>query len=60
MGLGALGWWLLSLLGFFALGLDSWKAIYCIGVDDGSFLSFLSILGLFGLGLACLLTGASL
>ena len=60
MGLGTLGWWLPSLLGFFALVLDISEAIYCVGAGDGSFLSFFFILGLFGLGLACLLTEASL
>ena len=58
--LGALGWWFLSLLGFFALGLDITEAIYRTGVGDGSFLSFFFILWHIGLGLACLLTGASL
>ena len=58
--LGGLGWWLPSLLGFFALGLDISEAIYPVGVGDGSFFSFFFILGLFGLGFACLLTGASL
>ena len=52
------GWWRASLLGFLALGLDISGAYWCVGVGDGFLLLF--YLGLFGLGLPCLLTGASL
>ena len=51
----------LSLLGFLALGLDVLEADWCIGVSDGSLLSFLFFYFMtLWFGLACLLTGASL
>ena len=50
-----------SLLGFLALGLDVLEADWCIGVGDGSLLSFIFFYFMaFWFGLACLLTGASL
>ena len=49
------------LLGFLALGLDVFEADWCIGVGDGSLLSFLFFYFMaLWFGLACLLTGASL
>ena len=41
MGPGACGVAVSSLLGFLALGLDVLEANWCIGVGDGSLLSFL-------------------
>ena len=60
-GSGACGVVASSFLGFLALELDVLEANWCIGVGDGSLLSFLFFYFMtLWFGLACLLTGASL